>query len=176
MEILDTSGFTAVRASDGGEAVELFEKSQPYEFDIILLEVQMPVRNGYEATKLIRRLNRPDAKTVIIYACTANTFREDQVKTRKIGMDGFIAKPIDVNKLMQKLGLGKSWRIDETLETDCRGGNTLCYAYGDTYRVQNTGGRKEADHTENKASATDGGQWRHGEGPGRQGFPALFHV
>ena len=107
MEILDTSGFTAVRASDGGEAVELFEKSQPYEFDIILMDVQMPVRNGYEATKLIRRLNRPDAKTVIIYACTANTFREDQVKAREIGMDGFIAKPIDVNKLMQKLGLGK---------------------------------------------------------------------
>ena len=107
MEILDTFGFTAVRASDGGEAVELFEKSQPYEFDIILMDVQMPVRNGYEATKLIRRLNRPDAKTVIIYACTANTFREDQVKAREIGMDGFIAKPIDVNKLMQKLGLGK---------------------------------------------------------------------
>ena len=105
MEILDTSGFTAVRASDGGEAVDLFEKSQPYEFDIILMDVQMPVFNGYEATKLIRRLNRPDAKTVIIYACTANTFREDQVKAREIGMDGFIAKPIDVGKLMQKLGV-----------------------------------------------------------------------
>ena len=71
------------------------------------MDVQMPVFNGYEATKLIRRLNRPDAKTVIIYACTANTFREDQVKAREIGMDGFIAKPIDVNKLMQKLGAGK---------------------------------------------------------------------
>ena len=107
MEILDTSGFTSVRAADGGEAVELFAKSQPYEFDIVLMDVQMPVRNGYEATKLIRRLNRPDAKTVIIYACTANTFREDQEKAREIGMNGFIAKPIDVNKLIQKLGLGK---------------------------------------------------------------------
>lgn len=103
MEILETSGFTAVRAADGGEAVELFEKSPPYEFDIILMDVQMPVRNGYEATKLIRRLNRPDARTVTIYACTANTFREDQDQAREAGMDGFIAKPIDVNKLMQKL-------------------------------------------------------------------------
>jgi signal transduction histidine kinase/CheY-like chemotaxis protein len=107
MEILDTSGFTSVRAGDGGEAVELFEKSTPYEFDIILMDVQMPVRNGYEATKLIRGLNRPDAKTVIIYACTANTFKEDQDRAMEIGMDGFIAKPIDVSKLMQKLGVGK---------------------------------------------------------------------
>lgn len=107
MEILETSGFTTVRAADGGEAVELFEKSPPYEFDIILMDLQMPVRNGYEATKLIRRLNRPDAKTVVIYACTANTFREDQDKARESGMDGFIAKPIDVGKLMQKLGAGK---------------------------------------------------------------------
>lgn len=107
MEILDTSGFAAVRAADGGEAVELFERSAPYEFDIILMDLQMPVYNGFEATKLIRRLNRPDAKTVLIYACTANTFREDQDQAQEAGMNGFIAKPIDVNKLMQKLGMGK---------------------------------------------------------------------
>ena len=71
------------------------------------MDVQMPVRDGFEATKLIRRLNRPDAKTVVIYACTANTFREDQDKAQEVGMNGFIAKPIDVNKLMQKLGVGK---------------------------------------------------------------------
>lgn len=107
MEILDASGFTTVLAADGGEVVELFKKSEPYEFDIILMDVQMPVRDGFEATKLIRRLNRPDAKTVVIYACTANTFREDQDKAQEVGMNGFIAKPIDVNKLMQKLGVGK---------------------------------------------------------------------
>lgn len=104
LEILNTSGFITARAADGGEVVELFEKSAPYEFDVILMDVQMPVRDGFEATKLIRKLNRPDAKTVIIFACTANTFREDQDKAREIGMDGFIAKPINVNKLMQKLG------------------------------------------------------------------------
>ncbi len=107
MEILNTAGFTTVRAADGGEVVDLFEKSAPHEYDIILMDVQMPVRDGYEATKIIRRLNRPDAKTVIIYACTANTFREDQERALEIGMNGFIAKPIDVNKLMQKLGVEK---------------------------------------------------------------------
>ena len=69
--------------------------------------VQMRVRVGFVATKLIRKLNRPDAKTITIYACTANTFREDQDKAREIGMDGFISKPIDVNKLIQMLGKGK---------------------------------------------------------------------
>lgn len=107
LEILHASGFTTVRATDGREVVELFEKSAPYEFDVILMDVQMPVRDGFEATKLIRKLNRPDAKTITIYACTANTFREDQDKAREIGMDGFISKPIDVNKLIQMLGKGK---------------------------------------------------------------------
>ena len=67
----------------------------------------MPMKNGYEATKIIRALNRPDAKTVRIYACTANTFKEDQDKVLECGMDDFIAKPIDVNKLMQKLNMVK---------------------------------------------------------------------
>lgn len=105
MEILDSEGFCTVRASDGGEVVDVFEKSVPYEFDIILMDVQMPVRSGFEATKIIRELKRPDAKSVIIYACTANTFKEDQDKSLEIGMNGFIAKPIDVNKLMQMLGI-----------------------------------------------------------------------
>lgn len=107
IEILDASGFTTVRAADGGEVVKVFEKSAPFEFDVILMDVQMPVRNGFEATKLIRKLERSDAKTVIIYACTANTFREDQDKAQEVGMNGFIAKPIDVNKLMQMLGMEK---------------------------------------------------------------------
>ena len=102
-EILHSAGFTATRAGDGGEVVELFKASALYEFDIILMDVQMPVRNGFEATKIIRELNRPDAKKVVIYACTANTFKEDQEQAQKSGMDGFIAKPIDVNKLIQML-------------------------------------------------------------------------
>ncbi|MCJ7855544.1 ATP-binding protein [Lachnospiraceae bacterium NSJ-143] len=104
LEILKESGFLTAHAADGGRVVEMFEKSAPYEFDIILMDVQMPVKNGFEATKIIRSLNRPDAQTVTIYACTANTFKEDQEKAIESGMNGFIAKPIDVKKLMQKLG------------------------------------------------------------------------
>jgi signal transduction histidine kinase/CheY-like chemotaxis protein len=104
LEILKNAGFSAVRANDGGQAVDIFEASSLHEFGIILMDVQMPVLNGYEATKVIRAMNRSDAKTVIIYACTDNTFKDDQVKDLESGMNGFIAKPIDVDKLMQKLG------------------------------------------------------------------------
>jgi CheY-like chemotaxis protein len=128
-EILAASGFTAIRAADGGKAVELFEKSLPYEFDIILMDVQMPVRNGYKATKVIRGLNRPDAKTVIIYACTANTFREDQERARNVGMDGFIAKPIDVSKLMQKLRAGTG--ITDSYEVLNQAGEEFAAQYTD---------------------------------------------
>lgn len=107
MEMLKTAGFTVFRAADGGQVVEMFKDSSLYEFDFILMDIQMPVKNGYEATKTIRMLNRPDAKTVIIYACTANTFKEDQDRALESGMDDFIAKPIDVHKLMQKLNMSK---------------------------------------------------------------------
>ncbi|WP_243129971.1 MULTISPECIES: ATP-binding protein [unclassified Clostridium] len=85
LEILKNAGFSAVRANDGGQAVDIFEASSLHEFGIILMDVQMPVLNGYEATKVIRAMNRSDAKTVIIYACTANTFKDDQVKDLERG-------------------------------------------------------------------------------------------
>ncbi len=107
LEMLKASGFTVTHAADGGQVVEQFEASAPYEFDVILMDVQMPVRNGYEATKIIRGLNRPDAKSIIIYACTANSFKEDQDKAFESGMNDFIAKPIDVKKLIQMLGVTK---------------------------------------------------------------------
>ena len=107
IELLESAGFDVSRAADGGQVVELFAASAVHGFDVILMDVQMPVRNGYEAAKLIRSLDRPDAKTVTIYACTANTFKEDQEKADESGMDGFIAKPIDVKHLMQMLDLVK---------------------------------------------------------------------
>lgn len=103
VELLKDTGFDVLHAADGGEVVEMFRDSDFYEFDVILMDVQMPVRNGYEATKIIRDMDRPDAKTVTIYACTANTFKEDQDKALDCGMDGFISKPIDVKNLMQLL-------------------------------------------------------------------------
>lgn len=103
IELLNAAGMEVVRAADGEKVVDMFSASDVGVFDVILMDVQMPVRNGYEASKLIRAMNRPDAKTVAIYACTANTFKEDQDKARDSGMDGFIAKPIDVKNLMQML-------------------------------------------------------------------------
>lgn len=107
IELLQTAGFDVSRAADGGQVVELFESSAVHAFDVILMDVQMPVRNGYEAARLIRAMDRLDAKTVTIYACTANTFKEDQEKAEACGMDGFIAKPIDVKQLLQMLDLVK---------------------------------------------------------------------
>ncbi|MCQ4636111.1 ATP-binding protein [Anaerovorax odorimutans] len=107
IELLHTAGFDVSHAADGGQVVEMFEASSANEFDVILMDVQMPVRNGYEAARIIRAMDRPDAKTVVIYACTANTFKADQEKAKESGMDGFIAKPIDVKNLMQMLTLPK---------------------------------------------------------------------
>ncbi|MBQ2528391.1 MAG: response regulator, partial [Spirochaetales bacterium] len=69
----------------------------------IFMDIQMPVMDGYEAASLIRASNREDGKTVPIYAMTANTFAEDIAKARCCGMDGHIAKPIDINNVMQVL-------------------------------------------------------------------------
>lgn len=107
IEMLKEAGFDVFHADDGEKVINIFKASAVNEFDIILMDIQMPMKNGYEATKIIRALNRPDAKTVRIYACTANTFKEDQDKVLECGMDDFIAKPIDVNKLMQKLNMVK---------------------------------------------------------------------
>lgn len=107
IELLHAADFDVSHAADGGQVVDLFRASDIHEFDAILMDVQMPVKNGYEAAKIIRGMPRPDAKTITIYACTANTFKEDQDKAAESGMDGFIAKPIDVKNLMQMLTMIK---------------------------------------------------------------------
>ena len=83
------------------EAVELFRKSEPGEFDIILMDIMMPVMNGYEATKRIRSLDREDAKTIPIIAMTANAFTEDRIRAKEAGMDEHIAKPVDAKLLVK---------------------------------------------------------------------------
>lgn len=107
IEMLKSAGCEVFRAENGEKAVNIFKSSEVNEFDIILMDIQMPVKNGYEATKNIRALDRPDAKTVSILACTANTFKEDQDKALECGMNDFISKPIDVNNLMKKLNAMK---------------------------------------------------------------------
>ena len=86
---------------DGQEAVELFRNSEPGEFDVILMDVMMPVMNGYETTKMIRSLDREDAKAIPIIAMTANAFTEDRIRAKEAGMDEHIAKPVDVELLVK---------------------------------------------------------------------------
>lgn len=86
---------------DGQEAVELFRNSEPGEFDVILMDIMMPVMNGYEATKMIRSLDREDAKTIPIIAMTANAFTEDRLKAKEAGMNEHIVKPLDVELLIK---------------------------------------------------------------------------
>ena len=86
---------------DGQEAVELFRNSEPGEFDVILMDIMMPVMNGYEATKMIRSMDREDAKTIPIIAMTANAFTEDRIKAKEAGMDEHVAKPVDMELLIK---------------------------------------------------------------------------
>lgn len=86
---------------NGQLAVERFGKSQEGEFDAILMDVQMPVMNGYDATRAIRALEREDARTIPIIAMTANAFAEDEKEALDAGMNVHLAKPIDIELLKQ---------------------------------------------------------------------------
>ena len=99
--MLQNEGAVVTKAWNGQEAVELFEKSRSGEFDVILMDIMMPVMNGYEATKMIRALDREDAKEVPIIAMTANAFTEDRIRAKEAGMDEHVAKPVDGELLIK---------------------------------------------------------------------------
>ena len=99
--ILQNEGADVTKAWNGQEAVEIFEKSKPDEFDVILMDVMMPVMNGYEATKMIRSMDREDAKAIPIIAMTANAFTEDRIRAKEAGMDEHVAKPVDAELLIK---------------------------------------------------------------------------
>lgn len=98
-ELLHMEGAECVICPNGRAVVEKFEKSAPGDYDMILMDVQMPVMNGYEATKAIRRGNHPLALTIPIVAMTANAFSEDVQKSLSAGMNAHISKPMDMKKL-----------------------------------------------------------------------------
>ena len=99
--MLQNEGAEVTKAWDGQEAVKIFEKSRSGEFDVILMDIMMPVMNGYEAAKMIRSMDREDAKTIPIIAMTANAFTEDRIKAKEAGMDEHISKPIDMKLLVK---------------------------------------------------------------------------
>lgn len=103
LELLSAAGFEAVLAENGKAALDLFRASAPGEYSIILMDLLMPEMDGFAATAAIRALDREDAKTVRIYACSANCAKEDRERAKRSGMDDFLAKPIDVQELLKKL-------------------------------------------------------------------------
>lgn len=98
---LEAAGLNVSTAINGLEAVRLFEKSKPYEYDIILMDIMMPVMNGLDAAKAIRGLSRPDATTVPIIALSANAFAEDIQKSKNAGINEHLAKPLEMDKVLK---------------------------------------------------------------------------
>lgn len=102
-EILEMQGVKITQAFDGKQAVDIFRNSVEGYFDAILMDVQMPVMDGYEATSCIRKLPRRDARSVVILAVTANAFADDIIQAEKAGMNEHISKPIDFKELQKAL-------------------------------------------------------------------------
>lgn len=103
-ELLEMVGFVVDMAEDGQIAVDKFKQAAPGTYDAILMDVQMPNMNGYEATNAIRNMSRPDGKDVVIIAMTANAFVEDVANSLEAGMNDHLAKPIDTELMYQVLG------------------------------------------------------------------------
>ncbi len=101
VELLGSATGAAIdEAEDGEKAVELFKKSEIGYYDLILMDIQMPRMNGFEATKQIRAMERPDAATVPIFAMTANAFAEDEEKSKEAGMNAHLSKPLETSAVL----------------------------------------------------------------------------
>ena len=101
--VLDTEKAFIIKAVNGEEAVRIFADSRPGEIDAILMDVMMPVMDGLEATRRIRAMKRPDARTIPIIAMTANAFAEDRQLAFAAGMDMHIAKPLEGSEMVETL-------------------------------------------------------------------------
>ena len=107
--VLQNEGAEVTKAWNGQEVVERFRNSEAGEFDVILMDIMMPVLNGYEAAKRIRSLDREDAKKIPIIAMTANAFTEDRIRAKEAGMDEHIAKPVDAELLIKVIHKLVKW-------------------------------------------------------------------
>lgn len=103
VELIGSTGAVMEPAEDGVQAVEKFEESRLGQYDLILMDIQMPNMDGYEATRRIRAMDRPDAESIPIFAMTANAFSEDIDKSKEAGMNAHISKPIDVAQLYREM-------------------------------------------------------------------------
>ena len=98
--LLEGEGVTVMKAWNGQAAVEKFASMAPGSCDVILMDVMMPVLNGLDATKAIRAMDRPDAKTIPIFAMTANAFADDEERSREVGMNEHITKPLNIDQIV----------------------------------------------------------------------------
>ena len=104
-ELLHMQGATCTIYSDGKQLVEAFDHVRPSDYDVILMDVQMPVMNGYEATRALRASDNPVGRTIPIIAMTANAFADDIQQSLDAGMDMHLSKPIDIAVLEKTLSL-----------------------------------------------------------------------
>lgn len=103
MEILTMEGAIVTRACDGKEVVQMFADSRPGDYDVILMDIQMPEMDGWEATSVIRNMQREDSD-ILIFAMSANAFVEDSRHSKEVGMNGHINKPVDYEKVRRIIG------------------------------------------------------------------------
>ena len=109
--ILENAGINVITAKERKEAVDVFAKSDDHYFDVILMDIMMPVMDGLTATKTIRSVERQEAKTIPIFAMTANAFLDDKKQSKEAGMNEHLSKPLDEKKLMNtiwKYTIGKN--------------------------------------------------------------------
>ena len=119
-EMMEMEGAKCELAVNGKEAAEMFARSEPGYYDMILMDVQMPVMNGYEATRAIRACQHPRAGSIPIVALTANAFAEDVRNALDAGMNGHLTKPIDMDTVKTLLG---QLRREQESHTQTQNGN-----------------------------------------------------
>ena len=113
-EMLAVKGAESVVVNNGREAVECFEKSAPGRFDAVLMDIRMPVMDGYEAARAIRRSKNQEGKEIIIIAMTADAFEDDVRRTFEAGMDAHTAKPVDMDAFVNTVISIKNMRRERT--------------------------------------------------------------